>query len=395
LVLDDERQIQASLRLRLARDYEVVCCSHARDALAAVSASRFDLCIVDIHMPEMDGLTFIETAQRADPSLGYVVLSAFDSNENLRRTIPLHVFDFIGKPLPERHEFEARIPEWIERTRSQRREQALTTRGKFIDHELESARLEREVELVASETARDALLQTSNLLTTIQAHLVSAASLSASRARTDPLFGQLSRNLEEARKTASAAVIIADGFFGSAYATRDSSPAVIESGLRQAIGIANRMSSAEAANKAVDLTSTVADDNTSVHGLTGIEFLLMTAPLLSAALRRAAINTTVGINVQSLARLDIVIKEPSFRGFLWANRKTALLSQRGVLITITAAAPALSRDEAEAWLKGDTSPLSSISVRGVVAGLQKCRGFLAVSLSPGCGAFQLALALPV
>ncbi|MEO7412013.1 MAG: response regulator [Opitutaceae bacterium] len=394
-MVDDERQIQASLRLRLARDYEVVCCSHARDALTAVAASRFDLCIVDIHMPEMDGLTFVENAQRADPSLGYVVLSAFDSNENLRRTIPLHVFDFIGKPLPARLGFEARIPGWIERTRAQRREHDLIQQSKVIHHTLDSARLEREVELVASETARDALLQTANLLTTIQAHLLSAATWSASRARNDPGVAQLSRNLEEARKTANAAVIVADSFFGSAYATRDSSPAVIDSGLRQAIGIANRMSSAEAANKDVDFTTTVADENLSVQGMTGIEFLLMASPLLSAALRRAETNTTVGISVQPIARLDVVAKEISFRGFLWANRKTALLSHRGVLITMTAAGPSLSRDQAEAWLKGDSGPLASISARGVVGGLQKCRGFLGVSLSPGNGGFQLALALPV
>ncbi len=94
-----------------------------KSALLALAKDRFDLCLVDIYMPEMDGLDFIEAAQRSDPALGYVVLSAFDSSENLRRTIPLHVFEFITKPLPERDGFEARIPEWVDRTRAQRRDQ--------------------------------------------------------------------------------------------------------------------------------------------------------------------------------------------------------------------------------------------------------------------------------
>src|SRR5436190_22983527 len=95
LVVDDERQIHASLRLRLGKDYELVCCFHGREALQTLAASRFDLCFADIHMPEMDGLAFIEAAQQRDPALGFVLLSAFDSAENLRRAIPLQVFDFI------------------------------------------------------------------------------------------------------------------------------------------------------------------------------------------------------------------------------------------------------------------------------------------------------------
>jgi CheY-like chemotaxis protein len=394
LILDDERQIHSSVRLRLGIDYEVVCCSSAQQALEAVATSRFDLCFVDIHMPQMDGLTFIEKARQRDPALGYVVLSAFDSSENLHRAVRLHVFDFISKPLPERDEFEARVPGWIGRTRAKRREQALVQQADVLHHDLDSARLEREVELVASETARDALLQTANLLTTIQAHLLNAASLATARSKSDVNFLPLSRNLEEARKTASAAVTIADSFFGSAYASRDSSPGLIDPGIRQAISIANRISSAEAANKTVDLTSTLSGDHIAVQGLSGIEFLLMMTPLIGAALLRADSNSTVGINLQPVSRLEAVAKEPLFRGYLWANRKTAPLSQPGVLITITAASSPLHRADAEGWLKGDSGSLATISARGLVAGLQKSRGFLAIALAPSSGKFQLVLALP-
>jgi CheY-like chemotaxis protein len=394
LVVDDERQIHVSVRLRLAKNYEVVCCSDAREALEAVATSRFDLCFVDIHMPEMDGFTFIENAQRSDAALGYVVLSAFDSSENLRRTIPLRVFDFVGKPLPERDEFEARVPGWIARTQAQRRDHALVQEGKEIHGAFDAARLEREIELVASETARDALLQTANLLTTIQAHLVSATSSATSRAKSDPSLIQLSRNLDEARKTADAAATIAHGFFDSAYANRDSSPALVTPGVRQAVGIASRMSGAEAANKTIDLTSASISEHVSIPGLSGIELLLMMVPILGAAFVRAGANTTVGVDLQPLARLEIALKEPSFRSYLWANRKTTPIARAGVLITITAAAPALSRAEAEAWLKGNGGPLATISPRGLIAGLQKCRGFIAVSLSPQSGKFQLLVGLP-
>src|SRR4051794_1989067 len=110
LVVDDERQIHASLKLRLGRDYSLVCHTDARQALALLPAERFDLCIVDIHMPHMDGLAFVAAAQQSDPALGYLLLSAFDTDENLRRAIPLGVYEFIPKPLPARAGFEDRLP---------------------------------------------------------------------------------------------------------------------------------------------------------------------------------------------------------------------------------------------------------------------------------------------
>jgi len=392
LVVDDERQIHASLRLRLAKTYDLVCCFDAPTALQALASDRFDLCFVDIHMPEMDGLEFIEAAQRKDPDLGYVVISAFDSSENLRRAIPLQVFDFIGKPLPERDGFEARIPEWIDRTRSQRRDQALARQAGALNQDLDLARLEREVELVASETARDALLQTANLLTTIHAHLVSATASLAPRARTDPGAGQLLRNLDEARKTADAAASVAAGFFNSAYATRDSSPALIDPGVREAIGIAARMSHADTTNKAVDYVSF--DARLPICALSGIDFLLMLVPAIGAALTLTGANSTVGIRGQYVPRLDAAMKDAQLRSYLWVNRKHALTSHPGVILTLITSAPPLSRAEAEAWLRGDDGPLAAVSPRGLVAGLQKCRGLLALSQLPQTRQFRLALVLP-
>lgn len=392
LVVDDERQIHASLRLRLASDYELVCCFDAAEALRTLEESRFDLCFVDIHMPKMDGLTFIESAQRSDPALGYVVLSAFDTSDNLRRTIPLHVFDFVGKPLPERHEFESRLPAWIERTRQRRRDDALAQQAGKVAQNLDSARLEREVELVASETARDALLQTANLLTTIHAHLISAVSALAPRAKSDPQATQLLRNLDEARKTADAAASVADGFFNSAYASRDTSPALIDSGIHHAIGITSRLSQAEIANKSVDFAPS--ENRLPLQDLSGIDFLLMMVPAIGAALLLARENTTVRIDTEPIARFETIVKDPALRGYLWVNRKSAKLTHSGVRITVSAAATPFSRTQAEAWLRGDNGPLSSISARGLIAGLQKTRGLLAISLSPQSGRFHLVLALP-
>lgn len=392
LVVDDERQIHASLRLRLGRDYDLVFCFDAHEALEKLSRDRFDLCFADIHMPRMNGFAFIDAARKIDPGLGYVVLSAFDSDDNLRRTIPLQVYDFVSKPLPERAEFEARIPGWVDETRLRRHQFDLAQQAGTIASDRDIARLEREVELVASESARDALLQTASLLTTIHAHLVSASSLVAVRAKTDPSAGHLLRNLEEARRTADAAVTVAEGFFDSAYGSRDSSPAFVREGVRDAISIATRISRAEDANKAVDFSSL--DIRPSIRGLSGINFLLMMVPAIGVALSQAAANTTIGIHGEHCARLDLAVKEPRLRTYLWINRRNALGSHAGVLITIAVSSPPLERTQIEAWLKGEYAPLATLTPRGLIAGVLKCQGLLGFSLAPQTDQFRLVLALP-
>lgn len=392
LVVDDERQIHASLRLRLGRDYELVCCSSAREALARLQAERFDLCIADIHMPQMNGLTFIETAQKIDPSLSYVVLSAFDTDENLRRAIPLQVCEFLPKPLPDKAGFEARIPEWVEATRRRRREHELAGEASGIASDRDIARLERDIEIVASETARDALLQTANLLTTIHAHLMTTTGALAPRAKLDAGIAHVLRGLEEARRTADAAMTVAEGFFGSAYGNRDSSPALVDSGLRDAVSIASRINRANETNKTVDISGF--DDRVPVRGVSGIEFLLMMVPAIGAALSAARQDTTTRIQAGSLGRLDCIAKDSAWRDYFWINRRNALLSHPGLVLSLAAPGPALSRAEAEAWLQGTHAPLAHLAARGLLHGIQQARGLLGFAVTSPPGDFRLVLVLP-
>lgn len=393
LVVDDERQIHASLRLRLGGTHELEFAFDAASGLERLRATRFDLCLADLHMPRMDGFAFIEAAQQVDPALGFVVLSAFDSPENLRRTIPLQVYDFISKPLPGKADFEARIPEWVARTRQRRVDQELARQAGVVAGEREAALLERDVELVASETARDALRQTAGLLTTVHAQLLASQALLGVPARADPRAAQFSRRLEEARRTAEAAMAVTEAFFDTGYGSRDTSPAVVDEGIRHAGGIALRMCRGEEEGKAVEFTPGAA--GLPVRGLSGIDFLLLMAPALGAALAGAPRRTTVVVRAEPLGRLEEVYREPALRNFAWYNRRNAPAGHAAVLITVTGAGPALTRDALEAWLQERHEPLATITARGLVAGVRRCHGALGAAVSPHSGRFSLALALPV
>lgn len=395
LLVDDERQIHSSVRLRLGKQYELICCTDARDALLKLGGERFDLCFADIHMPQMDGLQFIEAAQKTDPLLGYVVLSAFDNEANLRRSIPLQVYDFISKPLPDRDGFEDRIDEWVTRTRRRRQDHELARKAGQLTAGLSAAQLEREIEIVASETARDALLQTAGLLSTIHAHLITALKELGPRARGDAALSQLCRGLDEGRKTAEAAVKVTGDFFGSAYASRDSanSLALVGPGLHHAAGIALRMCRAEESQKVIDFASV--DERLPLRNLSGIDFLLMLVPVLSAALIMAEGGTTVRVTAAPLPRLDAILNDTRLRPHLWVNRRGATVSQPGTRLEISAGGPPFCRGEAEAWLNNGFAPLASITARGLILGLQKCKGLLGLAVAPSAERFSIVLALPV
>ena len=392
LVVDDERQIHSSLKLRLGGSYQITCLSSPREALAHIGRQLFDLCIVDVHMPEMDGLAFIEAARKIDPALGYLVLSGFDSDENLRRAIPLQVFDFITKPLPDRAGFEKRIPDWIVQTRQRRHELTLATESEAIVRDLELARIERDVESTASESAREALLQTAGLLTTIQALLLSTNHSLEPLLRTDPRLTGIFRSLQEARRNAESACTIAEGYFGSAYADRESSPAVIDPCLRHAVDISLRLAKADERRQAIDLVPL--GRAVTVAGLTGIDFLLMLVPTLNQTLALAGPGTTVQIRTEELGRLDAAVNHTRLRSFLWINRRNATVSGSGILVTIHASCRALDETIAGEWLRGNTTSTLHVPSRGLLHGIQKSRGLLGIAVRPKTEKFEIVLALP-
>ncbi|HTL68102.1 MAG TPA: response regulator [Lacunisphaera sp.] len=392
LLLDDERQIHASVKLRTAGICNIVSAFAPDEGLAAIAREPFDLCLVDIHMPGIDGLEFIELARKSDPGLGFVILTGFDSEENLRRAIPLQVLELISKPLPDRLGFEKRLPEWVQRTRMRRRELALAQETAPIMQDLDVARIERDVESTASESAREALLQSANLLTTVQALLLSTSVSIEKLRQTDPALAGINRGLQEARKYLQSATDIVEGYFNSAYADRECSPALIDVGIKHAMAISLRLARADEQKKAIDLSSL--QKTVIAVGLTGMDFLLMLVPALCNALELAPEGSTTQVTCREMVALDSIFDEPARKHFLWINRKHASIARSGVIINIRSTAAASESAELGAWVRGE--PVNSLRIpsRGLLLGLQKCKGVLGFGIRPHAVRYEMLIALP-
>lgn len=98
LVIDDEAQIQRFLGHALtASGYTVAAALDGKAALKLFAGGGVDLAIVDLGLPEIDGLTVIgQIRQTSD--LPIIVLSANDTEDRKIEALDMGADDFVGKP---------------------------------------------------------------------------------------------------------------------------------------------------------------------------------------------------------------------------------------------------------------------------------------------------------
>ena len=99
VVVDDEALIRSGLAMILgtAPDIEVVATCTGQDALAVVQRTRPQVVLLDIRMPDVDGLTLLRRI-RALPDGPYVaMLTTFDTDEYLDQAIGLGAGGFLLK----------------------------------------------------------------------------------------------------------------------------------------------------------------------------------------------------------------------------------------------------------------------------------------------------------
>lgn len=98
LYVEDERILRETV-LPMLRDLfrEIYIASNGVEGLRLYRRLKPDIVITDIMMPEMDGLTMAEEIRTLDPEVPIIVLSAFNSSENLMRAVNLGVDGFVQK----------------------------------------------------------------------------------------------------------------------------------------------------------------------------------------------------------------------------------------------------------------------------------------------------------
>ena len=103
LIADDERNIQVTLSRALSMEgYAVEVAGGGREALEKIAALPVDVVVMDVRMPDLDGLAVLEKARETRPDLPVVIMSGHGSIETVRSAFKLGAFDYLEKPITEK-----------------------------------------------------------------------------------------------------------------------------------------------------------------------------------------------------------------------------------------------------------------------------------------------------
>jgi DNA-binding response OmpR family regulator len=99
LVVDDEPEVRQMMEHFLTeRGYEVRIAENGRLGLAALDSFTPDVVLLDMHMPEMDGLETLQRLASRAPSLPVIMVTVNDDVETTSRLLQLGAADYVPKP---------------------------------------------------------------------------------------------------------------------------------------------------------------------------------------------------------------------------------------------------------------------------------------------------------
>jgi FixJ family two-component response regulator len=101
-VVDDDASVRKALgRLLTASDFEVATFASGQAFLNSLSSGRPDCVVLDLHMPELNGLDVLAALARARLALRVIMITGHDSPESRARCLDAGVLACLAKPLDE------------------------------------------------------------------------------------------------------------------------------------------------------------------------------------------------------------------------------------------------------------------------------------------------------
>lgn len=99
LLVEDEENLQEALKLNLELEgYEVTTCADGLEALKILSQEHFDLMVLDVMLPELDGISVCESVRLKQNPIPILILSAKNSSADRVLGLKMGADDYLNKP---------------------------------------------------------------------------------------------------------------------------------------------------------------------------------------------------------------------------------------------------------------------------------------------------------
>ena len=100
LVVDDDKVLQQSVKQALEfHHFNVDVADNGKEAVNAVYREKYDLVVMDVNMPEMDGIEALSEIKKHDPSIIVLVLTAYSNVSDAVKAVKEGAFNYLEKPI--------------------------------------------------------------------------------------------------------------------------------------------------------------------------------------------------------------------------------------------------------------------------------------------------------
>lgn len=104
LLVDDENLILYSLSKTLRHvDTDVTAVTNGKDALAEIQRSFYNICFLDVQLPDSNGLDLMKIVRECSPATSIIIMTAGMLTEAQQRSLRNHGCHFIPKPFDLDH----------------------------------------------------------------------------------------------------------------------------------------------------------------------------------------------------------------------------------------------------------------------------------------------------
>lgn len=193
LVVDDEYGPREAIAFTLRQEFDVDTAERAHEALAKLKARKFDVVILDIRMPEMDGIKALEEIRKIDGQVSIVMLTGYGTLATAQQAMLGGANQYLRKP-PDINELIEAVRRQVGNTHVRRQEAKAARAALDLNAALKREINEKQPHIWQARAAVELVHDLSNPLTVMIGYAGLLAQEAKLLARQDPVRAERLRN---------------------------------------------------------------------------------------------------------------------------------------------------------------------------------------------------------
>lgn len=189
LVVDDEYGPRESVAFTLSEEFEVDTAERAVEALAKIKAKAYSAIVMDIRMPEMDGIRALEELRKLDADVSVIMLTGYGTLHTAQQAMLGGANQYLRKP-PDVAELREAVRRQTAQTRLRRQQTKLNREAQELNRALKREIEQNEPQIWQSRAAVELVHDLNNPLTVVIGYSSLMAEEAVTLSQVDPEAGR-------------------------------------------------------------------------------------------------------------------------------------------------------------------------------------------------------------